>query len=191
MASEPLNGAEAVEQSASPPRTILGLPMLTHARLKRLVKFGLVGVSGVVVNLAVFEFFYRFVAMPGVLAKYQFSVSNALGILVSMFTNFLLNDAWTWGDRVKGARRRDWFGRLAKYYVSASAAAGVQLLVASGAKAFVYGELSLEVPSWVGLSTSSVDIGPTLAVLTGIAVGMSLNFLASHLWAFRDAEVEA
>lgn len=175
---------------------LFGLPWLTTSRLSRLVKFGLVGVSGVVVNLAVFEFFFRFVDMPGALAKMQFTLANALGILVSIFTNFLLNDAWTWGDRIKG-NRRDWFGRLSKYYVSASVAAGVQLFVASATNTFVFEQLPLELgadswlmPQWAAERLGTIDVGPTLAVLTGIAFGMAINFLASHLWAFRDAEVE-
>lgn len=157
--------------------------LLTPNRVKRLVKFGLVGVTGVFVNLAVFEMLYR-------MASIQFSVANALGIVVSIFTNFLLNDMWTWGDRVKGARRRDWVGRLTRYYVSASVAAGVQLLVASAAVALVFEDLVVDIPAVVPVEATSLDIGPTLAVLTGIVVGMGINFLASHLWAFRDAEVE-
>ena len=199
MATGPLTDSEAADgsarASANPYQTpdgvtdanaqagILGLPMLTPGRLKRLVKFGLVGVAGVAVNLAVFEILFR-------VGQIQFTVANALGIVVSIFTNFLLNDMWTWGDRVKGGRRRDWFGRLTKYYVSASAAAGVQLLVASATVALLFGHIEVQVPAGLSLEMTSIDIGPTLSVLTGIAFGMGINFLASHLWAFRDAEVE-
>ena len=192
MASEPLESSEitpddvystpvAAESAEGTPAYVLGLPFLTPARIKRLIKFGLVGVTGVVVNLAVFEVLFR-------LAHLQFSLANAIGIVVSIFTNFLLNDSWTWGDRIKGTRR-DWAGRLTKYYVSASAAAGVQLLVASGAMTFVFEGLPLTLPESLGSPVGGVDVGPTLAVLTGIAFGMAINFLASHLWAFRDAEV--
>jgi putative flippase GtrA len=192
MASEPLDSSEMTPDGVySPPAGadagvgttahVLGLPFLTTARLKRLIKFGLVGVTGVVVNLAVFEVLFR-------LAHLQFSLANAIGIVVSIFTNFLLNDTWTWGDRIKGTRR-DWVGRLTKYYVSASAAAGVQLLVASAAMTFVLDDLPLTLPEGFGPPLGGVDVGPTIAVLTGIAFGMAINFLASHLWAFRDAEV--
>jgi dolichol-phosphate mannosyltransferase len=158
---------------------ILGISFLTPARLKRLIKFGLVGVSGVVVNLLIFEALFRLLAAP-------FSLANAVGIAVSVFTNFLLNDAWTWGDRHKGARRRDWLARVSKYYVSASAAAGVQLAVAWAANEFIFGHIRIDVPTGLGLE--SFDIGPRLAVLTGIVIGMAINLLASHLWAFRDVE---
>jgi dolichol-phosphate mannosyltransferase len=182
MASESLESSEIAERNIAAPAHVLGLPFLTPARVRRLVKFGLVGVSGVAVNLVVFELLFR-------LAHLQFSLANAVGIVVSIFTNFLLNDNWTWGDRIKGTRR-DWVRRLTKYYVSASAAAGVQLLVASGAMTFVFNDLSLVLPESFGIAETSVDLGPTLAVLTGIVFGMAINFVASHLWAFRDAEVK-
>lgn len=180
--------------------TISGpVPFLTPGRVKRLVKFGLVGVSGVFVNLAVFELLFRLVDLRFALAVTllepfkldpQFVIANVVGVIVSIFTNFLLNDMWTWGDRVKGTRRRDWFRRLTKYYVSALVAAGVQLLVASVAVALVFESLVVDIPAVVPVEATTIDIAPTLAVLTGIIAGMGINFLASHLWAFRDAEVE-
>jgi dolichol-phosphate mannosyltransferase len=181
VTNDTLEPAELADRGAGTSAAILGLPFLTPARFKRLVKFGLVGVTGVAVNLAVFEVLFR-------LGHLQFSLANAIGIVVSIFTNFLLNDMWTWGDRIKGTRR-DWVGRLTKYYVSASAAAGVQLLVASGALTFVFGDLPVVLPAAFGMAERTIDVGPTLAVLTGIAFGMAINFVASHLWAFRDAEV--
>lgn len=162
-------------------RALLGITFLTVARVKRLVKFGLVGVSGVFVNLVVFEALFRLGAFP-------FSLANAAGIALSIFTNFLLNDAWTWGDRKKGARRRDWFARVGKYYISAAAAAGVQLAVAWAMNHYLLGPIQLDLPAALGGAGQSVDISPTLAVLSGIIVGMGINFLAGHLWAFRDIE---
>lgn len=160
---------------------IFGLRFLTRSRLKRLVKFGLVGVSGVAVNLLIFELLYRLAGVP-------FSLANAIGIVVSIFTNFLLNDTWTWGDRSKGGRWRDWAGRAVKYYIAAAAAAGVQLGVAWLAMRFVFGPLHLQLPAWLDAQAPHIDLAPTLSVLSGIVVGMAINFLAGHLWAFRDVE---
>lgn len=165
-------------------RALLGIRLLTVARVKRLIKFGLVGVSGVFVNLVVFELLFRLASLP-------FSLANAGGIALSVFTNFLLNDAWTWGDRKKGVRRRDWVSRVGKYYISAAAAAGVQLTVAWAVNRALSAPIRLEVPAIMYASAPSIDIAPTLAVLCGIVVGMGINFLAGHLWAFRDIEVAA
>ena len=195
MTTEPLENRDASGPSAS--RTaaaVPGMPWLTRGRVERLVKFGLVGVTGVAVNLGIFELCYRAV-LSGLDQSMRLFVANGAGLVVSIFTNFILNDVWTWGDRLKG-NRRDWFGRLIKYYVSASVAGGVQLLVAWASFEFVLKGHSLEVSAampgleWLPLGAGTVDLSPTLSVLTGIAFGMSINFLASHLWAFSDAEVE-
>ncbi len=158
-------------------------PTQVAGGLGRVVKFGLVGASGVVVNLVILQSLYSLLGVP-------YGLAAAAGIAVSIFTNFLLNDSWTWGDRLKGDARRDWFRRLVKYYVSASGAAVVNWSVNTGLKTYVLGTVSLELPAFVGAHAHSIDVAPTIAVICGVAVGMTINFAASHLWAFRDAEVE-
>ena len=194
MTTEPIESPD-IQDPADASREMLGIPYLTRGRIKRLVKFGIVGVSGVAVNLLVFEMVYRFM-LTGIGTETRVTLANAAGLVVSIFTNFLLNDHWTWGDREKGTTRH-WFGRMFKYYVSASIAGAVQLAVTWVTFRFFFKDLALEIPipdSLVALSQSvpSVfDISPTLAVLTGIACGMVINFLASHLWAFQEVEVDA
>ncbi|MGM0555080.1 MAG: GtrA family protein [Myxococcota bacterium] len=174
---------------------MLGIPYMTRGRVKRLIKFGIVGGSGVIVNLVIFEFVYRFM-FAGIPGETRVTVANFAGILVSIFTNFVLNDRWTWGDREKGTLRH-WFGRMTKYYLAAGVAALVQLVVTWAAYRFVFKSLGLDVPFPAWLASlwpslpATLDISPTLSVLTGIACGMVINFLASHLWAFQDVEVDA
>ena len=55
--------------------------------------------------------------------------ANMVGVIVSIATNFLINDGWTWGDRHKGDRAQ-WRRRLVRYYISCSIAALIQLAVA-------------------------------------------------------------
>ncbi len=65
----------------------------------RFVKFGLVGTSGVVVNLAVLyagqEWLFRAVE-PG---RLRLNLALALAIFVATINNFTWNRAWTWHDR--------------------------------------------------------------------------------------------
>lgn len=149
--------------------------------LSRILKFAVVGASGVFVNLAVFHLGLWMLSGSSASSDVRVLIANAIGIVVSIFTNFLLNDQWTWGDRLKGARRRDWFSRVAKYYVSASGAAAVQLTVTSLS-------FSLLFDSAIDMRLFGLDVDATFALLTGIACGMFINFAASHLWAFRDTE---
>lgn len=181
MASKPIEEAEIADSVSSAAPALSATGALAHwvgANRMRLLKFASVGASGVVVNLAIFELCYRLV-LPGLVPdSILFVAANALGFLVSVFTNFVLNDLWTWGDRIKGQLRIDWFKRLTKYYLTASLAGGVQLAMAW---------LSLElVWSHLALNLGGTNLSPTLSVLTGIGCGMVLNFAASHLWAFRD-----
>lgn len=65
----------------------------------RFVKFGLVGASGVVVNLAVLyagqEWLFRAVGPE----RLRLNLALALAIFVATINNFLWNRAWTWHDR--------------------------------------------------------------------------------------------
>ena len=89
-----------------------------------------------------------------------------IGILVSIFTNFLLNDFWTWGDRPKGGRFH-WFKRLGLYYVFAAIAAIVQFVVASG------------------LHVWFLDWPFVMANLIGIGMGVLINYEVNNRFTFK------
>lgn len=185
MTSHPIDESSSDELNDSSEEG--GGHALRRANLIRFVKFGLVGGLGVFVNWLFFELgYYAFGFLPeegAILSGY------GLGLFVSIFTNFLLNDIWTWSDRVKGGRR-DWLHRLVKYYVSASVAGVVQVVVSWFSLQWIWAPLGWRVPatSLLGLQIPAFGLGPRLGLLTGIAFGMVINFLASHLWAFEDAE---
>lgn len=161
-------------QPAEPPHVEPAEPLWSRA--KRFVKFAIVGGSGVVVNMAIFHLCYHLVFVSLSMTP-RHSLSNAVGVLVSIFTNFLLNDSWTWGDRIKG-QRRQWFKRLGKYYLMCAAAGLVQLGVAHVANTYLFNSLSLR--------PLGFDLAPSLAVGLGIVAGIAINFPVSHLWAFKD-----
>ncbi|MCA9563703.1 MAG: GtrA family protein, partial [Myxococcales bacterium] len=99
---------------------------VTEGRFGRFIKFGVVGGSGVIVNLAIAQLFVS-VLLTGVAGQQTRSMlAVGAGIVVSIFTNFVLNDAWTWADREKRGRKH-WFQRLGMFYVISSIAAAVQL----------------------------------------------------------------
>ncbi len=143
----------------------------------RFLKFGVVGSSGVIVNVAIFQVMLAILADSTTQPVAVF-ISNAVGVVVSIFTNFMLNDRWTWADRIKGDRNA-WWRRLGKYYVSASFAAAVQLGMTQVTLWMLFQHINYEI--------AGQPIGPTFALLTGIGCGMVINFVASHVWAFKDA----
>jgi dolichol-phosphate mannosyltransferase len=61
----------------------------------RIAKFALVGLSGVLVNEGLLWLFTE-------IAGLYYLISGAIGIEVSIITNFILNERWTFSDRARG-----------------------------------------------------------------------------------------
>lgn len=132
----------------------------------RFFRFCVVGTSGVGVNLLVATIAWIF--LPFSLGDARHGLASALAIVASIFTNFLLNDAWTWRDR---DRSTSWWGRLGRFYLVSLLAALVQWGV-SLAVYFLMGAL-------VGLG--ALYLGQVL----GIGAAMALNFVLNHRWTFK------
>ena len=128
-----------------------------HFWTTRVLKFMAVGASGVVVNMGILLFFKE-------LAHLNYKLAIFIAIEVSILTNFLLNDSWTWKDRDKHTLLR----RLLRYHVS------------TGLTAFLF--------NW-GILVFLTDIFKVWYVisnLVGIAVGTMSNYLLNNLWTFRN-----
>ncbi|MDR7417470.1 MAG: glycosyltransferase family 2 protein [Armatimonadota bacterium] len=142
-----------------------GLDLLLHvARLvtsspddARLWKFLLVGASGVVVNMVVFWFLVHPVGV------HILSAGVVAGLL-STFTNFILNNAFTWADR-KGGGVSIFVQRLGRYYV------------ATWAGYLIY----------LGLLWGLTHLGlvPMLANLISVGVGGLFNYVMHNVWTWR------
>lgn len=139
----------------------------------RYVRFGLVGASGTVVNLAVLftahEYLFSAIEPPG--SKPY--VSLALAIAVATVNNFTWNRLWTWSDRL--------------HATSAQHAAGVslrRLLAQVGQYAAA---------SWLGIALQyaltlwlSHFMHYLLANVIAIVIASVSNFLANDRWTFRQ-----
>ncbi len=99
----------------------------------------------------------------------RLSWAGIIAIAVAIFTNFMLNDSWTWRDRAKGAEN-PFVVRLAKYYAVASVAGVIQWTV-------------------LKVLTESFGIIYLVSNLVGIMAGLSINFLVNNLWTFRENAV--
>lgn len=119
-------------------------------------KFGIVGASGFLVNQGLLMLFVGSLGIKTWLA-------GAMAIEISIVSNWLINDLWTWRDR----RRNHWFYRLMKYNITAGLTAfGVNypvLLLLSG------------------------PVGMNYAVANIIGIGLSAlaNFFVNHHWTYR------
>jgi dolichol-phosphate mannosyltransferase len=92
--------------------------MARTGELGMLIKFAAVGLSGVVVNEGVYWLLTRF----GGLAAYDY-LAVIIGIEVSIITNFVLNDTFTFAKRRAG---KSFPGRLLKFNLICLAGAAIQ-----------------------------------------------------------------
>lgn len=130
---------------------------------RRFIKFCLVGGSGVPINLGFTNlgFYALFAGLD--MAKRQ-AFSSIFGIIISIFSNFILNDYWTWKDR-KSAHSH-FLKRLIKFYLISSLSSGVQFGTA------------MVLMRWNNLNIS-------LAQLVGIALATVINYLVNNFWTFK------
>ena len=132
------------------------------AGYKTFLKFSLVGLSGVVVNLGSFQLalglgVHKFLASP-------------IAIELSIVSNFLLNNYWTFADRAMTGRRRI---RGLKYNL-------VSLTT-----------LALSYATFVLLSMLFSEAPPVVLQGCGIIPATICNYLLNSYWTFRPGEPES
>jgi dolichol-phosphate mannosyltransferase len=129
--------------------------------LKTFIKFAIVGGSGVVVNLGFFTLF-----LMGGMNKY---IASPLAIELSIISNFLLNNFWTFRWRKTKDRVRI---RGLKFNAVSFLALGVSYA------------------TFVALTISFPDVAPQLHQLVGIIPATLLNYFLNSYWTFKEAGEE-
>ena len=120
------------------------------------IKYCLVGLSGVIVNLGVYYYLTRFISFP-------ITLSSPIAIEASIISNFFLNNFWTFKARPV---KKSFQTRLLNFHLVAGVAGIINYLLFL---ALVY----------------LVNIYDILAVLLGIAIGIIFNYAGNSLWTFR------
>jgi len=169
----------------------------TTPEQRRFVKFLVVGASGVPVNLGV-VFLVTQVVPAAALAGVRDRVAEAVGIatltpagvrdalaygtgiVVSIFTNFVLNNYWTWGDRTANGGAGGVLGRLGKFYLVSMVAAAVQLVTSTVLSALLRGNEFFSYPL-----AGEYRVYHAVAPAVGILIGLAINFAINNLWTFR------
>lgn len=124
--------------------------------MKTFIKFGIVGTSGVVVNLGFFT-----LLLAGGVNKF---VASPIAIELSIVSNFLLNNYWTF-------RRRKTKDRIR--------VKGIKFNLVS-----IF-TLGISYSTFVALSFAFPDVAPQIHQLIGIAPAMLLNYFVNSQWTFR------
>ncbi len=159
----------------------------------RFLKFCVVGASGVLVNMGCLTLFARLMGMNANLAA-------ALAIEVSIVTNFLVNELWTFRDR--RAEKGGLFRRMWKFHLVSLVGAALQWMVFVGANCIFASWMNMDVIGVDGGWFERVILHPVtnppavgnwmyLAQLVGIAVATLWNFFANFYWTWKHGKKEA
>lgn len=132
---------------------------LEGAALGRMIRFGIVGASGIVVNQGLLMLLHGTLGLPLLL-------SSPVAIETSILTNFILNSRWTWKIDL-GRSLRSWVRKAVQYHAATVLSAFAGNIVVLMGLVHLFG----------------VDY--RLANLAGIAVGSGLNYVAGEFWVFR------
>jgi putative flippase GtrA len=122
----PVPGADAEPAATrawlAPASALLGA--LRRPRVAQVLRFGLVGVLGTVVNVALVHLLHTELG-------WGFTRSSAIATEIAIVHNYVWNELWTFHIR------RLHLGRLVRYQMSSLLAAGVTVIVATIVKEFV------------------------------------------------------
>lgn len=130
--------------------------VLSSPEDRRFYIFLLVGLSGVLVNLAIFQILF-------VLFYVSALWSGFVSALAAMTTNFILNDTFTWS----GDKQGHLLGRFTKYVVVSTAGIGINLLV-------------------LYLLHTRLGMYALLANTLGILIATGWNFIMNNVWTWRQ-----
>ena len=129
----------------------------------RYIKFGLVGASGMVVNLAVLYLCQEFLLASIVSGEQRLYASLAIAILLATVNNFAWNRLWTWRDR-----QGEFRGGIATQFVR-------------------YG-----LASWLGTSVQYIltlwlaqHVHYLLGNVLAIVLASVINYFANDWWTFK------
>ena len=135
---------------------LLNIPRLGFRNLEDFMKYSLVGVSGVFVNLGLYLFLTRYYEISEVVAP-------LIAIESALISNFILNNFWTFGKRITQSRIRVKF---------------VKFHLVSGFSALINYSAFLTLFLVFGL----YDI---LANLIGIGLAAIVNYLINSNWTWK------
>jgi putative flippase GtrA len=122
----------------------------------QLVRFGLVGGAGFVVNVAVYALFVH-------AAGFEYRVASVIAWLVAVVNNFLLNRHWTFDARDHGRAHH----QAARFLLVSLAAEIVSLALLT-------------------LFVESAHVAKVPAQALAVALSMPFNFVGNKLWTFRS-----
>jgi putative flippase GtrA len=132
----------------------------------RFLKFGTVGVSGIVINQGVLyiaqEYIFHVSHVPGEVNWWGLNMSLGMAIFFATLNNFFWNRLWTWADR-KHHYDRPWPVQFGQYTLSCGLSIALQILFTNLMAPHVY----YLIANFIAIIFTSV-----------------LNFILNDIWTF-------
>ncbi len=146
---------------------------------RQFILFCIVGASGVLVNMAIFAGVLWALPKDALGRPYTDWFAMLVAWVVSVATNFVLNDRLTFANHDS---HHDGLQRLWRYYVGAASGFLLQWVVYN----FVIAVLPETLAAWpTALPVPWTAARKLLGNLTGIGVGTIANYAVVRFWVFR------
>jgi dolichol-phosphate mannosyltransferase len=124
----------------------------------RIIKFSVVGAGGLVINMGFLYIFTQYLSV-------EYKLSSIIAIELSIISNFLFNNYWTWSEY----RKETFFKRALKYHISVLiSAVGINWLI-------------------LVFLTEYYHVYYLLSNLIGIIIGTLFNFIMNDVWTFQKS----
>ena len=138
---------------------LLNVFRIRFRKSEEFIKFLLVGASGVAVNLGFYVLFSRGVGLP-------LEVASLIAIEISIISNFLLNNSFTFGKRVSASGLKK---RFLRFHLVAGAAGVVNFTI-------------------LLLLAKTFGLWDIAANLAGIACATLVNYFLNSRWTWKELE---
>lgn len=138
----------------------------------RFIKFALVGLSGTVVDFAIFNLCSIDLGLPTI-------VSSAISFIIAVFNNFIWNRLWTYPESRK-FKLSEQFGKFALVSVAGLV---IRTLI------FLWIENPLILFSKNYLSAIPIDpevIGHNITLASVIVIVLFWNYFINKMWTYKD-----
>jgi len=139
---------------------LLNIPKIRFYNSKDFIKFGIVGLSGVFVNLIVLFFMHDFF-------KFHEKISMITAIEISILSNFFLNNFWTFKKRV--LKSSSFFRKFLSFHMVAALAGALNYVVAY----FLLKKLGMNI---------------YLAQMVGIATATLVNYVLNSNFTWKNSQ---
>lgn len=146
---------------------ILGIPVIGPLIQHRFVKFSIVGLSGMIINLAAL-YISREALFNNIDPEWiRLNLSLGLAIFLATINNYLWNRKWTWFDR-KGKTKYGFLPQMGQYFIACGLAIGLQFALTLLLAQFMH---------------------YLIANIISIVLAAVLNYLLNDIWTFAIRKV--